>query len=521
MVKAKTLKGWQLVEAKITLVAAPVFFFFFFLLVSSAVGHGHDNTPTPLWIFFGGEFFEVGEKNVSESPSSESCYITKTKVGNLQIDISLIIAGDKSFKTILKVLWHCDFLFYTVCVCQVITIFSRYSYFQDIATQWFIILPLSSLSPRATFTETQFLHAAGFSSTSQKNSEKEEQIIKAIDSARLKIEEVISMEQHRDLSPHLAAAQALDTLREVAVHATVATTTSRKHITETDIEAEFGTRAGVETLTETGSHLVSETTTPSEIKSSHQYVTETDLKVEFGTRKGDETLTEVGSKFVSATTPSSDKFESSKHVTETNLGAEFGTTQGDVLLTEVDKNFAHRTTTSSETLTEMDPKNLLPTTTVASEVLTESKTAPAGLTTDASDTLTLSVATTSAGALEALTETAAKSATAASKPEDYATESELHAETTTSTSTVDEVFTEVLTTDDGKAGTDFRIPHTDAAQVDMTTEEDGDDDIVRTGEDGLRGKLTAIHVGLRFLLHIYCIYFPMHRNTSYGLLYRK
>ena len=270
-----------------------------------------------------------------------------------------------------------------------------------------------------------------------------------------------------------------------------------------------------------GSHLVSETTTPSEIKSSHQYVTETDLKVEFGTRKGDETLTEVGSKFVSATTPSSDKFESSKHVTETNLGAEFGTTQGDVLLTEVDKNFAHRTTTSSETLTEMDPKNVLPTTTVAYEVLTESKTAPAGLTTDASDTLTLSVATTSAGALAALTETVAKSATAASKPEGYATESELHAETTTSTSTVDEVVTEVLTTDDGKAGTDFRIPHTDAAQVDMTTEEDGDDDIVRTGENGHRGKLTAIHVGCTFSFAQICHWIMIRTGISLTVSYTR
>ena len=26
--------------------------FFFFLLVSLVVGHGHDNTPTPLWFFF-------------------------------------------------------------------------------------------------------------------------------------------------------------------------------------------------------------------------------------------------------------------------------------------------------------------------------------------------------------------------------------------------------------------------------------------------------------------------------------
>ena len=37
------------------------FFFFFFLLVSSAVGHGHDNTSTPFWKIFG-NIFEVGKK---------------------------------------------------------------------------------------------------------------------------------------------------------------------------------------------------------------------------------------------------------------------------------------------------------------------------------------------------------------------------------------------------------------------------------------------------------------------------
>ena len=39
---------------------------FFFLLVSSAVGHGHDNTSTPLWIFLSRK--KKKKKNVSESP---------------------------------------------------------------------------------------------------------------------------------------------------------------------------------------------------------------------------------------------------------------------------------------------------------------------------------------------------------------------------------------------------------------------------------------------------------------------
>ena len=34
----------------------------FFLLVSSAVGHGHDNTPTHYDLFFFANFFEVGKK---------------------------------------------------------------------------------------------------------------------------------------------------------------------------------------------------------------------------------------------------------------------------------------------------------------------------------------------------------------------------------------------------------------------------------------------------------------------------
>ena len=36
------------------------FRFCFFLVVSSAVGHGHDSTPTPLLIFFG-QIVEVGQ----------------------------------------------------------------------------------------------------------------------------------------------------------------------------------------------------------------------------------------------------------------------------------------------------------------------------------------------------------------------------------------------------------------------------------------------------------------------------
>ena len=42
------------------------FLFYLFLLVSSAVGHRHDNTPTPLLFFW--ETFLKSEKNVSESP---------------------------------------------------------------------------------------------------------------------------------------------------------------------------------------------------------------------------------------------------------------------------------------------------------------------------------------------------------------------------------------------------------------------------------------------------------------------
>ena len=42
-----------------------IFFVVEFLLVSSAVGHRHDNTPTPLWKFCG-KIFEVGEKKCVE-----------------------------------------------------------------------------------------------------------------------------------------------------------------------------------------------------------------------------------------------------------------------------------------------------------------------------------------------------------------------------------------------------------------------------------------------------------------------
>ena len=42
--------------------------FFFWLLVSSAVGHGHDSTPTPLWKYFR-KNFEVGEKKCAPSLS--------------------------------------------------------------------------------------------------------------------------------------------------------------------------------------------------------------------------------------------------------------------------------------------------------------------------------------------------------------------------------------------------------------------------------------------------------------------
>ena len=51
----------------------PMCFFFavVFLLVSSAVGDGHDNTPTPFWKLFG-NFFEVGKKMCRANPENDS-----------------------------------------------------------------------------------------------------------------------------------------------------------------------------------------------------------------------------------------------------------------------------------------------------------------------------------------------------------------------------------------------------------------------------------------------------------------
>ena len=58
------------------------FFFFFFWLVSSAVGHGHDNTPTKKNIWSRkknvsespplSDFFRAGEKKIGSRSSSET-----------------------------------------------------------------------------------------------------------------------------------------------------------------------------------------------------------------------------------------------------------------------------------------------------------------------------------------------------------------------------------------------------------------------------------------------------------------
>ena len=54
---------------------SPMIFYF------SAVGHGHDSTPTPLWFFFG-KFVEVGEKKcVGVPPPPPPCWATFFRAG--------------------------------------------------------------------------------------------------------------------------------------------------------------------------------------------------------------------------------------------------------------------------------------------------------------------------------------------------------------------------------------------------------------------------------------------------------